>query len=273
MELIVFDLDGTLLNDTSEISLFTKDTLCLLTQRNIAYTIATGRTMYSAQSIIAGHDFHLPQIYSNGVIIWDPQADNMSLDNTLTTGEVTQVLAEAEQQALTPFVSTVNAQHRHFIYHGIIRNEVEARLLAEFKARPKTHLVPLLDMPIHANITNISMLGSAEKVDAVQEHINHEANLIAYSGPAIERKGLKWIDVHHRLANKGSAIELLRQQLDISHITCFGDSDNDLSMFAIADESYAPSNAHSDVKAIATDIIGHHHEDGVAHFLRERFSL
>ena len=44
-------------------------------------------------------------------------------------------------------------------------------------------------------------------------------------------------------------------------------------MFAEADEAYAPANAEADVRAAATAVIGHHDEDGVADFLRERFSL
>lgn len=42
MNLIFFDLDGTLLNSASEISPFTKETLALLDGKNIAYTVATG---------------------------------------------------------------------------------------------------------------------------------------------------------------------------------------------------------------------------------------
>ncbi len=37
MDLIFFDLDGTLLNDASVISPFTKETLGLLKDKNIAY--------------------------------------------------------------------------------------------------------------------------------------------------------------------------------------------------------------------------------------------
>ena len=53
----------------------------------------------------------------------------------------------------------------------------------------------------------------------------------------------------------------------------FGDGDNDLSMFAVADEAYATANADDEVKALATRVIGHHDEDGVAQFLRDRFNL
>ena len=59
----------------------------------------------------------------------------------------------------------------------------------------------------------------------------------------------------------------------MSRVICFGDSDNDLSMFALADECYAPSNAKDAVKSVATAVIGHHDEDGIAAFLRQRFDL
>jgi hypothetical protein len=44
-------------------------------------------------------------------------------------------------------------------------------------------------------------------------------------------------------------------------------------MFELADESYAPENARDIVKQSATSVIGHNHKDGIAYFLRERFSL
>jgi hydroxymethylpyrimidine pyrophosphatase-like HAD family hydrolase len=44
-------------------------------------------------------------------------------------------------------------------------------------------------------------------------------------------------------------------------------------MFEQSDECYAPANAKEPIKALASQVIGFNHEDGVAHFLRERFSL
>ena len=61
MELVVFDLDGTLLNRESVISDYTSDTLKLLNERDIAYTVATGRTLHGARAILDGHRFQLPQ--------------------------------------------------------------------------------------------------------------------------------------------------------------------------------------------------------------------
>ena len=44
-------------------------------------------------------------------------------------------------------------------------------------------------------------------------------------------------------------------------------------MFDAADESYAPDNAKEQIKSAATAVIGHHHDEGIAQFLRERFEL
>ena len=117
------------------------------------------------------------------------------------------------------------------------------------------------------------MLGNAEVVTKLWQEANTYEGLIAYSGQALEGKHLRWMDVHHRHANKGSAVTNLKNQLGASKVICFGDGDNDLSMFALADESYAPKNAKDEIKKSATAVIGHNHKDGIAHFLRERFSL
>jgi hypothetical protein len=65
----------------------------------------------------------------------------------------------------------------------------------------------------------------------------------------------------------------MKDLLGIERVICFGDSDNDLSMFDMADESYAPANANDAIKSTATAVIGHHDEEGIARFLRECFAL
>lgn len=272
MELIVFDLDGTLLNGESQISGYTKETLQLLSKRNIAYTVATGRALHSAQDILAGHGFELPHVYSNGVIIWNPAVSSLSLENVLATEEVQHVITAALEQGVTPFVSAVKGEE-HFIFHSPVRHVAEQRLLQNFYDRPAATILPMDELPDDAQITNISMLGEETSLNQVRSRIDSESHLVVYSGPAIEGDSLMWMDVHHCDASKGGAINLLKERFGFTTVVCFGDSDNDLSMFAMADECYAPDNAKPDIKAAATAVIGHHDNDGVARFLRERFSL
>ncbi|MCF4008762.1 HAD family hydrolase [Rheinheimera sp. UJ63] len=272
MYLICFDLDGTLLNNVSEISRFTYDTLQLLSEKDIAFTIATGRTMLSAQRAVAGHKFVLPQIYNNGVTIWDPNTQQLTLENILEQTEINTILELALRQGISPFVHVI-AQHQHVVFHAETQHDVEKRLVEKYFSDTPQQLLPLHALAPEHQVTNISMIGEAATIHAMWLKLNTYPNLIAYSGPAIEGPQYRWMDVHHYQANKGKAVAQLKKQLGASKVICFGDGDNDLSMFACADESYAPANAIDEIKQVASAVIGHHHEDGVAHFLRERFSL
>jgi Cof subfamily protein (haloacid dehalogenase superfamily) len=273
MELIVFDLDGTLLNSKSEVSAHTRETLQQLRQRGIAYTVATGRTLHAARDLLEGHGFALPHIYKNGVVIWQPGSDKYSHSNLLTNLEIRTVLEAFVAQSVTPFVFTVEPQNRHAVYHPPLQTETE-RALAKMFARDRGLLVlPEAELPAVADITNISALGAHEAIAAVVDLVHSEEHLVAYAGTALEGQGLHWVDIHHSAASKGAAVEQLKRDLGVSRVICFGDSDNDLSMFGLADESYAPSNAKDVVKDAATAVIGHHDEDGISEFLRERFQL
>jgi Cof subfamily protein (haloacid dehalogenase superfamily) len=272
MQLICFDLDGTLLNDASEISPFTKETLLLLSAKNIAYTVATGRTMLSAQRVVAGHNFVLPHIYNNGVTVWDPKIQQLTLENVLSSAEVSTIITVALAAGISPFVNVIDKQ-QHVIFHAETRHEVEKNLVQKYFVNTSATLLPLAALPFNSQVTNISMIGDATIIHGMWLALNRHANLIAYSGPALEGKQFSWMDVHHCLANKGAAVTNLKKQLGATNVICFGDGDNDLSMFALANESYAPANATAEIKQAATAVIGHNHLDGIAHFLRERFSL
>jgi len=273
MDLIVFDLDGTLLNRHSEVSGHTRDTLQQLRRRGIAYTVATGRTLHAARELLEGHGFTLPHIYKNGVVIWQPDSDRYSHSNLLTSAEIRHVVEALMEQAITPFIFTVEPGNRHAAYHSPLQTEAEHRL-AQMLARDRgLEVQPVARMPAAADITNISALGARPAIEVVEGLVGTQDHLVAYAGMAIEGQDLYWIDIHHSAASKGDAVTQLKKDLGVSRVICFGDSDNDLSMFALADESYAPSNAKDEVKAAATAVIGHHDEDGISEFLRERFEL
>ncbi len=273
MELIVFDLDGTLLNKQAAISPYTRETLAALAERGIAYTVATGRTLHGAVDVIAGHGFTQPQVFKNGVMIWDPASQEYSHRNFLTLGEIGHVIEAILAQKITPFLFTLEPGNRHAIYHPPLQTEIEESLAADFAKRMEVDVLPVAELPADADITNISALGVPHAVEAVELLIEEEPHLVAYAGAAMEDQSMKWIDIHHSEASKGGAVDVLREQLGATRVLCFGDSDNDLSMFEAADEAYAPESAKEHVKDVATAVIGHHDEDGIAHYLRERFDI
>ena len=273
MELVVFDLDGTLLNRDSEISAYTSDTLKLLSDRGIAYTVATGRTLHGARAVIEGHGFRLPQAYKNGVLIWHPDEEHLSSGALLTRSELDHVVQSCMSQGITPFVFTLGEHRQSAVYHPPVRTDVERHLIEYFGVAEQLAIHELDELAPDAKITHINCIGDGAKIEAILKSVNDEPHLVAYSGIALEDEQWRWLDVHHSDASKGGAIELLRETLGLERVICFGDSDNDLSMFEAADESYAPDNAKSVIKNAATAVIGHHDDEGIARFLRERYDL
>ncbi len=273
MDLIVFDLDGTLLDASSRISDYTRETLGLLAERDVLYTVATGRALHAARDILDGHGFRLPQAYKNGVLIWHPETSAYSRHAFLTNGEIRHIVEAVLRQGVTPFLSTLEPGGAHGIYHTPLRSTVEHDLAAEFRSRGDVTLRPAAEMPADAEITSISAIGPARAIEAVEGLVADEPDLVAYAGPALEGQGLMWMDIHHVDGSKGGAVEVLKRELGVDRVVCFGDGDNDLSMFAVADEAYAPANARAEVRAAAAAVIGHHDQDGIARFLRERFDL
>ncbi len=273
MELVVFDLDGTLLNRDSQISDFTRETLKLLTRNNIAYTVATGRTLHASREILKDQGFVLPHVYKNGVVIWHPDKKHFSHQNVLTKPETQRVVDACNRANVTPFVFTLVGNNDHKVYHGPPQNSAEEYVINEYTIR--RGLIPhaIEQLPDDAIISNVNAVGEPQKIRTITDMVADEPHLIAYSGVAMEAANVNCLDVHHSDASKGGAVQELKTLLNLERVICFGDSDNDLSLFECADESYAPQNAKEHIKSVATATIGHHDEDGIARFLRERFAL
>ncbi len=273
MELIVFDLDGTLLDKTSRISEFTGNTLSKLRERKICYTAATGRTLHAATSVLRGHYFDQPMILKNGVLTYDPKYGRYTETHLLKFNDIQPFNTMLLENGITPFVFTIDDSHKHAIYHRQKLSVSERRVLQLFGKETDVPTKPLEKLPANIQISNVSAIGPAEVINALCDSINNLTSLVAYSGKAIEDSNVNWMDIHHSAGSKSRAVNLLKRKLGIEKIICFGDSDNDLSLFKEADEAYAPENAKECIKDIATRVIGHHDEDGVAHLLRSRFNL
>ncbi|MEM9530568.1 MAG: HAD family hydrolase [Pseudomonadota bacterium] len=272
MELVVFDLDGTLLNADSQVSTFTQETLARMVARGIPYTVATGRTLQASRAVLRNQGFRLPQAFKNGVLIWQPEVAAFSQLKTLTPGEIRKVESGLDAVGLTPYVFTLEDDAQHAIYRDGPRSDAE-RLLESYQISQGLELRPASDLRPDATIINISAIGPADAIGTVRDLVAGEPLLVSYTGQISEASELNWIDIHHSDASKGSAVDLLREQLGAERIICFGDGDNDLSMFERADESFAPANGAAEVRDAATDVIGHHDDDGVARYLRQRYRL
>ena len=203
MELIVFDLDGTLLNRKSTISDYTSETLKLLSKREIAYTVATGRTLHGARVILEGHRFELPQVFKNGVMIWHPGQRRYSSSKTLTASELENIVRACLHRGVTPFVFTLDEDDNSTVYHGVLQSDADLELVRVLGLDGHVRMRALDELPADAAVTHVNSIGAADAIQAVVHSVEDQAHLVAYSGLAREGTEWHWLDIHHSDASKG----------------------------------------------------------------------
>lgn len=273
MDLVVFDLDGTLLNKQQRLSDVTVKTLEKMQQAGIAYTVATGRTHLAAAACIEAHAFPLWQIYKNGVEWWHPKQQVYRHQGILELAMIDGTLQAFANNEVTPFIFCLEEDGTQSVYYPEPHNHYGNTVFKELSKHHNLTLFNIEHIPHNARIINISALGHPDSLNAIVNDCDDHEHLVAYSGGGIYHPETHWIDIHHNSTCKGSAIEQLKQELNATNLIVFGDGDNDLTMFKIADEAYATDNAPSYIKAQASGTVGHHNEDGVALFLNKRFAL
>jgi hydroxymethylpyrimidine pyrophosphatase-like HAD family hydrolase len=78
-----------------------------------------------------------------------------------------------------------------------------------------------------------------------------------------------WLTIHDSRATKDRAIQIVLDEFGLNEceLVVFGDQNNDIKMFQLADRAIAVSNAIQELKGHATQIIGSNQEDSVVKFI------
>jgi len=265
--LFVSDLDKTLLRTDMSISTYTKDIWNGLADREIKLTIATARSGTKTRELLSSLKLHHPLIVMDGAMIISPEGDVL-MSNALSFDEVDAILAISSYHDIQPFVigSDENGVER-FRYSRV--NVLQQELLSEYKKDKRMQKVEKLT-PLKENV-KIVYIGEKEPIGRLKREF------IEKLGNSVEVKCQKdvyldgyFLTILHPYGDKAHALESLREMIGVGHerLTVFGDSSNDIGMFALANEKIAVKNALDELKKMATDVLPHSNdEDGVARYL------
>ncbi len=264
----ISDLDGTLLNKEKKITVQTEQMLNQMITEGDAFTIATARTPATVSDMLENIKLSLPAVVMNGAALYDLANQRYEHVVCLAPEQVAEIQAILKKYDKNAFIYTLYEEEL-VAYYQNLQNEHEKMFYEERKNKSKKRFEQN-DLPLDAKVLYFTIMGE----EATVSHIYKEAQKLPhikciYSQDVYDTETY-YLEIYEEKVSKAYAIEYLRKNYGFEHVICFGDQVNDTEMFEACEEKYAVANAVESIKTLATAVIGHHHEDGVAKFIEER---
>ena len=273
MELFVSDLDGTLLNKDQVISDYSKKELNRLISTGVNFAIATARSPATVSDILDGIDIKTPVVLMNGAIIFDIEKKKYIDVKEIDKESVKEIIKILQEYNKTFFLYGIKddylwVYHKDFTY-DFEREYYEERCNKKLKSFKKVE--NYLDILDDNQIINFVFFEENKLIaHELFEKILKVKGVTGNCYKDIYNEGAFFLDVYNEEASKANGIKFLADYVEHSKVITFGDGENDVPMFEIADECYALENASEGLKAIATGIIGNNNDDAVVRFLIKR---
>jgi len=240
VKLVVSDMDGTLLNSKSKVSNRFFDIYQQLKKHNIHFIAASGRQYFS---IVDRFDESIQNeitiVAENGAFAMHGNQElftsSLPLESISKSIDILRKLNNVYIVLCGKKAAYIETKNKEFIQ--MFQNYYsEYKQVEDLKSVSNDTFFKIAAFHFDCSETNI--------YPAVK-HLENDLQVIV--------SGEQWLDISHSNANKGFALNILQNQLNISkeETMVFGDYNNDLKMLELADYSYAMENAHPNVKKVA----------------------
>lgn len=257
---IVTDMDGTLLNNEKQLDDDIRDVVKQLKERNILFTLASGRNVQIMKHFIQDLGINIPYIVNNGACIY--KGECCLFEQTMEEDDLSKALTIYEEEAISYIAYTSQTVYVHGSHQPL-------ELFLE-RLKGKTNIC--YDMNIaqiaKKNIFKVVAIHSSTKE---MQHIQAKINETCVHLQCLRSEDHLYT-ITHKDASKGIALKRIMKDLgiELSQVLVFGDNFNDVSMFEVAGVSIAMENSQDDIKQCADNITTYdNHHQGVSRFLKE----
>lgn len=253
---IAVDIDGTLLNDRSQLTPENLAAIGRLSKAGITVAPVTGRTYYEIPEAVRNCKYIRYFVYSNGSGIFDMERGTVysSTIPTETVRTVFALLASYETYIEVysdcyPHADKSKMNDERLCYYNV--PPAFRKIIAKSRKPVEDFDRSLADGSLKPELINAFFRDEKERAECFEKlrRLFPDLEIVSSLGNNIE--------VMNAETNKGTAMLKLCEIIGISadEIIAIGDSDNDIRLFEIAARRCAVSNARQSLKAMATDII------------------
>lgn len=247
--LVALDVDGTILTHRGEVAQEVIEAVSAVAQRGHEVMLATGRSVSETLPVLRQLDIWPEYVVSsNGAMLLkkDPLADGGYAKERVETFRPEAVLKLVKEH-LPVGRYAVEDEYGDYYFTEALPG-VDESLMA--------HKVPFEDL-LNLRATRVVVVSPDHETEdflQIVERIGLQRVSYAIGWAA-------WLDIAPEGTTKASALETVRQALDIprSRIFAAGDGNNDIAMLEWAAElgrGVAMGNASEDIKAVANEVCG-----------------
>lgn len=262
IRLVAIDLDGTLLNDSKQVTEQTAGALGCLPQRGVKVIIASARPPRSVRHVYMALGLDTWQINYNGALIWDEPSKRAIYHAPMACEIVWSVIERARGLYPECLISCEILDKWYTDREDNTYTTETGRLF-------KPHLVAPLEVYCSQPITKLMVLGPRDMIDALEPVLRAENPVVS-----VIRSDPELIQVMHHQASKAGALRKVARhyKVPMTQVMAIGDAMNDVPMLKAAAVAVAMDNAHPAVKEIATWVAPSNNDHGV-HAALVRFGL
>lgn len=258
-KLMAVDIDGTLLNNSSELTENTKNAIRQGVEKGLIFTIASGRPIQGIEGLNKTLDLDVPFITYNGAMVVLGKSRKVLYEQKLSQKDARDIIELGEKYQVT-----ITVWKNNRLYVAKLNERVnEYKMISGVEPIVTDNMEKLIE----DGVTKVLWYDEVEKIEQCQQeigtHLSGNVNFHA-SRPYF----LEFVD---KKASKAIAMEKLGEYYGIKkqEMIAVGDGYNDISMIEYAGLGVAMANAPEGVKEKADYITLSNEEDGVAHVIYE----
>lgn len=282
LDIIVLDIDGTLLSDKKTITTETKEALIKAQQNGMKLVLASGRPTPAMLKL--ADDLEMDKY--NGIVVSFNGASAMNyttkealLDDQLDPQVAKDLFTHLEKFDTIPMIANDKYMYVNDVYNNMINihshkeNDGSLFNIVEYESRAGNYL--LREMENFAEEVDFKLHKVLIAADPVYLQKHHQAMMAPFDGIlTCVFSAPFFFEFTNVGVDKGATLNKILESAET--VIAFGDGHNDKTLLEYAKVGVAMGNAVDAVKDIADHITESNNNDGIAkalyHFLPEIFS-
>lgn len=262
VRMVVFDLDGTVLNEARVITRRNREAVLSLREAGIEYTLASGRTELQMRLYAEELDVRLPIIACNGAVAYDHREDKSLFRRQMSEPLIIETIEYLLKNRIDFMGYSMDS-----VFYPDYGRKIEVMHLYNERARAGGSRL-IRTQAVNGRVQEAAAIGMVKILAMVGDEKSQKAvlDIVAPYQATVVASMADALDIMAPDVSKGAGMASLAEieGIGLHEVIAFGDHDNDASMLTMAGTGIAMGQATAACRAVADLVAPPGDDDGVA---------